>query len=194
MERPQTGVRARTALPSSDETAARSRRPFSSSRWAAGRTAHRPRPPPSSTGCDGATHVERLRQDSNLLPPTSKAQGHPAEEGQRRQDEVRLSGGGGPLQPVGEPAVRQDREPLQGQGTAGAVVAQPLEARDVVLVEPGVGVEREALDEGTPAGRPARRRARPAPWHLDAFELEDIEPSSDAPRARARSLSPGNRS
>jgi hypothetical protein len=38
-------------------------------------------------------------------------------------------------------------------------------------------VEREALDEGTAAGRPARGRARPAPWHLDAFELEDIERS-----------------
>jgi hypothetical protein len=78
---------------------------------------------------------------------------------------------------VGEPAVRQGREPLQRQGPAGAVFAQPLEADDVILVKPGVGVEREALDEGTAAGRPARGRTRPAPWHPDAFELEDIERS-----------------
>lgn len=52
-----------------------------------------------------------------------------------------------------------------------AVAAEPLEARDVVLVKPGVGVEGEAFDESTPAARPAGGRREFAAWHLDAFEL-----------------------
>jgi hypothetical protein len=68
-----------------------------------------------------------------------------AEEGHRGEDEVRVPRGRGPLHPVGEPSVRQRRESLERQQSAGAVVAQPLKVGDVVLVEPGVGVKREAL-------------------------------------------------
>jgi hypothetical protein len=132
-------------------------------------------------GHDAGTHPGVGGEDPEVAdevgPGGRDERGHPAEEGHRSQDEVRLSGGGGPLHPVGESSVGQGREPLERKRTAGAVVAQPLEADDVILVKPGVGVEREALDEGTAAGRPARGRARPAPWHLDAFELEDIERS-----------------
>jgi hypothetical protein len=42
---------------------------------------------------------------------------------------------------------------------------------------PGVGVEGEALDEGTPAARPAGERRRFAARHLDTFQLEDAERS-----------------
>jgi hypothetical protein len=90
---------------------------------------------------------------------------------------VRLSSGRGPLHPVGEPSVGQRREALERQGPAGAVSAESLEARDVVLVEPGVGVEGETLDEGRAAARPAGGRRRSAAWHLDALELEDVERS-----------------
>jgi len=79
--------------------------------------------------------------------------------------------------PVGEPSVGQSREPLERQGPPGAVVAHPLEARDVVLVEPGVGMEGEALNEGTAAPPPASGRTGPAPGHWDAFELQDVERS-----------------
>ena len=79
--------------------------------------------------------------------------------------------------PVGEPSVGQSREPLERQGPPGAVVAHPLEARDVVLVEPGVGMDGEALNEGTAAPPPASGRTGPAPGHLDAFELQDVERS-----------------
>jgi hypothetical protein len=82
-----------------------------------------------------------------------------------------------PFHPVGEPSVGQRREPLERQGSAGAVSAESLEARDVVLVEPGVGVEGETLDEGRAAARPAGGRRRSAAWHLDALELEDVERS-----------------
>jgi hypothetical protein len=92
---------------------------------------------------------------------------------ERRTDEVRLPRGRGALHPVGEPSVRQRRQALERQWPTGAVVAQPLEADDVVLVEPGVGVEGEALDEGTAATRTPGGRTRSTPWHLDAFELED---------------------
>src|SRR5215813_3208641 len=56
------------------------------------------------------------------------------------------------------------------QGPAGAVVAQPLEADHVILVEPGVGVEREALDEGSPAARAPGGRRGPVPGHPDDGE------------------------
>ena len=62
-----------------------------------------------------------------------------------RHHEVRLSGGRGPLHPVGEPSVGQGGQSLERQGPAGAVVAEPLEADDVIFVEPGVGMEGEAL-------------------------------------------------
>jgi hypothetical protein len=41
-------------------------------------------------------------------------------------------------------------------------------------MKPGVGVEREALDEGTAAAGPAGPR-RPGGWNLDALELEELE-------------------
>jgi hypothetical protein len=66
---------------------------------------------------------------------------------------------------------------LERQGPAGAVSAESLEAREVVVVEPGVGVEGEALDEGRAAARPVGGRRRSAAWHLDALELEDVERS-----------------
>ena len=113
---------------------------------------------------------------------------------------MRLSGGRGPLHPVGEPSVRQRRQSLERQGPAGAVVAQPLEACDVILVEPGVGVEREALDEGSPAAPASGSRTRPTACHLDALELQDIERSvrhglllQHPARTQQREGAPGHR-
>ena len=77
--------------------------------------------------------------------------GETAKEGHRRQDEVRLPGGGGPLHPVGEATIGQSREPLEGEWSARPVGAESLEAHDVLLVNPGVGMEPPAG-----AGRPAR--------------------------------------
>ena len=132
-------------------------------------------------GHDAGTHPGVGGEDAEVAdevgPGGRDEYGQAAEEGHRRQDEVRLAAGRGPLHSVGEPAVGQGRQSLERQGPAGAVVTESLEARHVILVEPGVGVEGEAPDKGSPAARPAGGRMRPALRHLDAFELQDIERS-----------------
>ena len=93
--------------------------------------------------------------------------------------------------PVGEPSVGQSREPLERQGPPGAVVAHPLEARDVVLVEPGVGMEGEALNEGTAAPPPASGRTGPlrGTWMPSSCRTSSAPSgaasSSSTPRARS---------
>jgi hypothetical protein len=74
------------------------------------------------------------------------------EELDGRQHQHRRSSPG-PLQPVVESAVVSAGEAVEGNGAAGTVRAQALEALPVVGMGVGVGVKGEALEEGTAAAR-----------------------------------------
>ena len=98
--------------------------------------------------------------------------GEAAEKGERGHHEV--SRRGRPLHPVSESSIGKGREALEGQRPPGTVGAEPLQPEDVVFVEPGVGVQREALDESTAAAG-AAGRLRPGGRRLQCLELEEFE-------------------
>jgi hypothetical protein len=130
-----------------------------------------------------------------VAPGGRDERGETAEEGHRRQDEVRLPGRGGPLHPVGEATIRQRREPLEGEWSARPVGAESLEAHDVVLVNPGVGVEREALHEGAPSARTALPGSlRQPPWRLHCPEPKEVLRSLRDGKAWRKALAGSRRS
>jgi hypothetical protein len=66
----------------------------------------------------------------------------------RGEDEVGGAIGRGSLHPVCEQAVFSQRQSLERQSSARAIPAESLESCAVVGVDPGVGVQTEALEEG----------------------------------------------
>jgi hypothetical protein len=64
------------------------------------------------------------------------------------EDEGRGAGVRGPAEAVGVAAVIEGDEALLGEGPAGAVATETLEALPVGLMDEGVGVEGEAVDDG----------------------------------------------
>ena len=100
--------------------------------------------------------------------------GEAPEEGGRRQDE---DGRGGAAHGVLHQAVVAASQARGGQRPAGAVARQPLEALPVVGVDPGVGVQREAVDDGDAAVRGARwlRRLAQGQALLERGQAQGVE-------------------
>ena len=79
-----------------------------------------------------------------------------------------------------------------GQGLHAVVGHGPAETDDQDA-RTGVGVEGEALDEGSPAAPASGSRTRPTACHLDALELQDIERSGCSASSRLLQLDDDNR-
>jgi hypothetical protein len=117
-----------------------------------------------------------------ICPGRGHQAGHTAEQFQLGEEKVRGAVRQGALHAVGDAAVLGLLEALQRQRPPRPVPTQPLQALPVIGVQMGVGMEGEALQEGTARHLPGGRT------HVQPRPAEALL----APRSSARTFFSGH--